>query len=226
MLRSSFLYCLLLLCLFFSGSCQDKSGKPHAAIEIIDNDYRVSVENFKKFCVSADVDISDLYCWENHYLVYTDVDRVESMVALFQEKYPKSHVKVYDKPFYIFDRKTDCGQQKVKAQKHIIYTANLVADTTLQREYMDYHTRQFTEWPDVSRGFCNAGFQSVSVYRSGRQLLLVISIPAGADYEKLNARTTENNPKMIEWNQIMSGYQEGVEGAPVGVVWGRFEPQN
>ncbi len=102
--------------------------------------------------------------------------------------------------------------------------ANLVEDEKMQEEYMNYHQRQFDEWPEVSQGFCHAGFQRLLLFRSGRQLMLVISIPEGADFEQMNAKTVENNPRMDEWNNIMAQYQEGMEDVPEGVVWSLYTP--
>jgi hypothetical protein len=46
----------------------------------------------------------------------------------------------------------------------------------------------------------------------------VISIPKGESLDVLNPKTTENNPKMIEWNKIMGKYQEGLKGRRKGRV--------
>jgi hypothetical protein len=35
----------------------------------------------------------------------------------------------------------------------------------------------------------------------------------------LNPKTTDNNPKMNEWNKIMGKYQEGIEGTKKGETW-------
>jgi len=57
------------------------------------------------------------------------------------------------------------------------------------------------------------------MFRNGRQLMLVISIPKGKTLDELNPKTTANNPRMIEWNRIMTQYQEGIEGTKKGEVW-------
>jgi hypothetical protein len=49
--------------------------------------------------------------------------------------------------------------------------------------------------------------------------MLVISIPKGGSLDKLNPKTTENNPRVDEWNKIMSKYQEGIPGTKPGEVW-------
>jgi hypothetical protein len=61
------------------------------------------------------------------------------------------------------------------------------------------------------------------VYKTGRQLMLVISIPKGESLDKLNPKTTENNPRVDEWNKIMSKYQEGIDGTKPGETWVFFQ---
>jgi hypothetical protein len=75
----------------------------------------------------------------------------------------------------------------------------------------------------VSQEFCNADFQRLLVYKNGRQLMLVISIPKGKTLDELNPKTIENNPRVVEWNKIMSKYQEGIEGTKPGETWVFFE---
>ncbi len=104
-------------------------------------------------------------------------------------------------------------------------TANLVADTTLQREYLDYHKTQFEKWPELSNGFCNADFQQLLIYKNGHQLMLVISIPKGESLDKLNPKTTENNPRVNDWNALMKKYQEGISGTRKGETWVFLEQQ-
>jgi len=49
--------------------------------------------------------------------------------------------------------------------------------------------------------------------------MLVISIPKGESLDKLNPRTSENNPKVDEWNALMKKYQQGIPGTKKGEVW-------
>ncbi|HMR84284.1 MAG TPA: L-rhamnose mutarotase, partial [Niabella sp.] len=57
------------------------------------------------------------------------------------------------------------------------------------------------------------------MFRNGRQLMLIISIPKGKTLDELNPKTVENNPRVAEWNKIMAQYQEGIEGTKKGEVW-------
>jgi hypothetical protein len=106
----------------------------------------------------------------------------------------------------------------------VILTANLVTGARLQREYLDYHASQFENWPEVSNGFCKADFQQLLLFRNGRQLMLVISIPKGKSLDELNPKTIENNPRGVEWNAIMKKYQEGISGTKPGEVWVFLKP--
>ena len=54
--------------------------------------------------------------------------------------------------------------------------------------------------------------------------MLIISIPKGKKLDDLNPKTTENNPRVDEWNSMMKKYQEGIEGSKPDEVWVFFKP--
>lgn len=54
--------------------------------------------------------------------------------------------------------------------------------------------------------------------------MLIISIPKGKSLDQLNPKTTENNPRVNDWNAIMKKYQEGIDGTKPGEVWVSFKP--
>ena len=120
---------------------------------------------------------------------------------------------------YQFSKYEHCKQTPAAEWEHTLLTCNLVDNVKLQQEYMDYHSTQFEKWPEVSQGFCNADFQQLQVFRNGRQLLLVISIPKGKTLAELNPKTTENNPRVNDWNTLMKKYQTGIEGTKADEVW-------
>lgn len=161
----------------------------------------------------------EIYQWKNHLVLFGNINDVESVQRDARSAYSNVEVKVYEYPFYNFNRYKHCNATVAKEWKSIVLTANLVADTSLQQEYLNDHATQFEKWPEVSNGFCNANFQQLLVYKNGKQLMLVISIPKGATLDELNSKTTENNPRVNEWNLRMKKYQEGIEGTKKGEVW-------
>jgi hypothetical protein len=162
---------------------------------------------------------SDIYKWNNHAVGFGVVKDTASLKNKILSTYPGSRVNIYSNMVYAFDRDRCNDKSKAKDWDNIILTANLVKDEKLQQEYLNYHATQFEKWPEVSNGFCNASFQQLLVYKNGRQLMLIISIPKGESLDKLNPKTTENNPRVDEWNALMKKYQEGIEGTKPGETW-------
>ncbi|MFL5811182.1 MAG: L-rhamnose mutarotase, partial [Flavisolibacter sp.] len=179
----------------------------------------IDIQKLKLVLRENNVDTNTIYQWQNHYVVFGKVKDASVLRNKIEKANPSIQSKVYYEPFYEFNRQHCSDTATAHDWDHIIFTANLVADPKLQKEYLDYHATQFEKWPEVSRGFCNADFQRLLVYKNGRQLMLVISIPKGESLDKLNPKTTEHNPRVDEWNKIMSKYQEGIEATKPGEVW-------
>lgn len=165
------------------------------------------------------VDLPNALHWKDHHILFDSIKAPQQLIDELKLQYPDAKIKLYDVPFYVFDRSLCDDQRTAKEWSHTILTANLVEDKTLQKEYLQYHATQATQWPEVAKGFCNANFQRLLLYKNDRQLMLIISIPKGENLDTLNPKTTENNPKMDQWNALMKKYQEGIPGTAKGEVW-------
>jgi len=211
---------LFLLLVLAAMNAHAQPGKP-VIVEIIapkNADFK-----FGAFADMKDYGITDIKQWENRVVVYANTTNPRQLIGRIKEDYPGDSVVFFENPFYNFNRKICSDKGVAKQWDNIILTANLVKDPKLQQEYLNYHATQFQKWPQVSQGFCNAGFQQLLVFKSGRQLMLVISIPKGASLDKLNPLTTKNNPRVNDWNNIMKKYQQGIEGTNKGEVWVFFK---
>jgi len=217
---------MTVLALVFNTADARAINSPNAVIEIAAPvgktiDHRPLLSVIKK----QNLPLSSIYEWSNHLIVYSNVLNINKLYDLVKELYPGLTIRAYNRPFYIFNKQQCCVNSVVAPEwDNIILTANLVKDPKLQQEYLNYHATQFKKWPEVSRGFCNANFQQLLVFKNGRQLMLVISIPKGESLDKLNPKTTENNPRVNEWNKLMKKYQEGIPGSMPGEVWVFFKP--
>jgi len=166
------------------------------------------------------------YKWSNHFVAFGTFNDTTSVKLRIKSHFPGVTTKIYADMFYVFDQGL-CKQKNISSKwSNIILTANLVEDEKLQNEYLNIHASQYEKWPEVSKGFCNANFQQLLLFRNGRQLMLVISIPEGTSLDELNPKTTENNPRVDEWNTTMKKYQEGIEGTKPGEVWVLLKPIN
>lgn len=223
---------LTVFVLLLASACRPKTSQTqqekqtevatHSSIFEIVGDSTINADKLKQLCEQQQL-CGQVYQWKNHLILFGSFPNLIETEQMIGTAYPNTTIKVYDKAFYEFNRKRCNDTTTVAAWDHTIMTANLVADTTMQKEYMDYHATQFENWPEVSNGFCNAGFQQLLVFRNGRQLMLVISIPQGESLDELDPKTTENNPRVDEWNAIMKNYQEGIEDAAPGETWVVFK---
>ncbi|MDB4919570.1 L-rhamnose mutarotase [Mucilaginibacter sp.] len=227
--RANGILCVFLFVLlnFFGGYADDfKNSRTPIVLEIIE---RVGIKSDDHLiiviCKKNHIPLTAIYQWNNHLAIYGFLDKPDALKKQIADQYPGCMIKVYDHPFYNFNRKERCGKEKLaKEWDNVLLTADLVKNTKLQKEYLHYHATQFEKWPEVSQGFCNAGFQQLLVFKNGRQLMLVISIPKGESLDKLNSKTTKNNPKTVQWNDLMKKYQEGIPGTKAREVWVFLKP--
>jgi hypothetical protein len=188
-------------------------------IEIVAEKTSVDLQKLKEVLQQYKVNPNAIYQWNNRYVIFDKVQDVSVLRSKLQKMLPDTKLTVYYDAFYDFNRNHCADTAQAKEWEHIILTANLVNDPKLQREYMDHHATQFQKWPELSKGFCNASFQQLLLYRQGRQLMLVISIPKGTSLDQLNPKTSENNPRVDQWNALMKKYQEGIQGTKKGETW-------
>ena len=190
---------------------------------IFKNDNIPGNKDLENFAKENNLKASSIYKWNNRLVIYTSSLKVESLQQTLK-RLNAQEIKLYDNLFYDFNREKNCGNKPVAEWDNIILSANLIEDEKMQKEYLDYHKTQFEKWPEISKGFCNAEFQRLAIFKKNRQLMLIISIPKGKKLDDLNPKTTLNNPKVDEWNSIMKKYQEGIEGTKPDEVWVYFKP--
>ncbi len=188
------------------------------AIELIGKNF--DIEKIKSTIKGFRIVGEEFYQWENHLVIYGLMNQPERTKKKLALAFPALEIKIYENPVYDFQNFERCKDSKPASEwENIVLTANLVDDAKMQKEYVDYHATQFEKWPEIAKGFCNADFQQLQVFKNGRQLMLVISIPKGESLDKLNPKTTENNPRVDDWNAIMKKYQTGIQDAKPGETW-------
>ncbi|EHQ30796.1 L-rhamnose mutarotase [Mucilaginibacter paludis] len=222
---------LLILCVVVSLLCGSRksfavaSSKTPSVVELTGKTgASINARLLLNVCKQNGIPLSSVYQWKNHLVIYGNLPDTVKLLKQIKARYPACSIKSYSRPFYNFNRKYCNNQTEAKDWENIILTANLVADPKMQQEYLQYHATQFQKWPEVSNGFCHANFQQLLVFENGRQLMLVISIPKGESLDKLNPKTTENNPRVDEWNAMMKKYQTGIPGTKKNEVWVFFKP--
>lgn len=203
-----------------------KADKPQVIEVIAEQGQTPDLAKVKDLCMRNGIPVSSIYQWQNRLTIFGNIPNAERIAQQLKSMFSSAEVKSYTTPFYTFNAQQHCGAGTAVAKEwdNIVLTANLVSDVKKQQEYLDYHATQFQKWPEVAKGFCNASFRQLLVYKNGRQLMLIISIPKGENLDKLNPKTSENNPRVDDWNTIMKQYQEGVSGTKPGEVWVFMQP--
>lgn len=115
-----------------------------------------------------------------------------------------------------------CDKKRIEAEKtkELVFVVNLVNDTSKITEYLNYHKQV---WPEVAAGFKKAGYKAIKMYRFNTSLVMLITIPAGADINRLGKVAEAYDKKCAEWNKMMRNYQEGVTGTDEGQQWVQAE---
>lgn len=104
--------------------------------------------------------------------------------------------------------------------KRFAQTVLLKDDPQIIDEYERYHANI---WPEVVKGSYKSGIRRTFIYRFGRQLFMFLETVDDFDWELDAPKYMENNPKAVEWDNMMADFQEPVPGAPTGSKWVRMD---
>lgn len=105
---------------------------------------------------------------------------------------------------------------KLEAWEERVFVVNLVDDSVKLKEYLRYHEEI---WPEVEMGFKKAGYKKVALYRFKNLLVMNITVPVGADLDEMGKIAESYSPRCKDWNQLMEGYQQGIDGTEPGQKW-------
>lgn len=158
--------------------------------------------------------------WKNRILLtHIPEDEIED-IAKKASELGIGEVVIYKDLFYDFTRSW-CEKDSVQVAdiSEFCISTNMVADTTMQNEYIKLHVEQQILWPEVGEGFCNEGFQYITMWKSDRRLVLIVGIPSDMDLDEMSKKNAENHPKVQEWNEYMGQFQEELPGAEAGQKW-------
>jgi len=102
-------------------------------------------------------------------------------------------------------------------QRQYCLTLDLNDDEELIREYEQYHKRG-NVWPEVIDSIRESGILDMQIYRSGTQLIMVMTATDSFSFEDKAQRDSEN-PKVIEWERLMAKFQHTDIDASADAKW-------
>ena len=98
-------------------------------------------------------------------------------------------------------------------------TLTLKDDDELIREYEEYH-KPGNVWPEVIDSIRDAGILDMQIYRSGLQLIMVMTVSDTFSFKDKSIQDSLN-PKVVEWERLMEKFQNKADGE--GGKWQEVE---
>ena len=95
---------------------------------------------------------------------------------------------------------------------------DLKDDPALIAEYERYHEKI---WPEITRSIRSSGILDMEIYRTGNRLFMVMEVDDHFSFEAKGAADAAD-PKVQEWETLMSTFQQALPWAVPGEKWMRM----
>lgn len=90
---------------------------------------------------------------------------------------------------------------------------NLVNDSSLIRQYEEYHK---APWPEIAAANKAADIKEVQIFRLQNRLVMVLTVPENWNAEEAGKKYSSSSPRVKEWGELMSRFQVTPPEAPAG----------
>lgn len=95
---------------------------------------------------------------------------------------------------------------------------DLKDDPTLIAEYERYHEQV---WPEIVESIRSSGIANMEIYRTGNRLFMIMEVADDFSFDA-KAAADAANPKVQEWETLMSVFQQALPWAEPGEKWVRM----
>lgn len=85
---------------------------------------------------------------------------------------------------------------------------DLKDDPILIAEYERWHMTE-NAWPEITESMTGAGILNMEIYRVGNRLFMIMETDEAFDFAK-KANMDKVNPKVQQWEQLMSEFQQSL----------------
>ena len=73
-------------------------------------------------------------------------------------------------------------------------------------------------WPEIKKSIADAGIEQMEIYRFANRLFMIMEVTDRFNFAD-KAEADARNPKVQEWEQLMSKYQQAIPGSQPGEKW-------
>lgn len=99
--------------------------------------------------------------------------------------------------------------------KRYCLALDLRDDENMIRSYDDYHKNV---WPEIKDSLKDAGILDMEIYRTGNRLFMILKVIPDFSFEN-KAKLDQTNPKVQEWESLMSQFQKPLDWSKPGEKW-------
>jgi hypothetical protein len=121
-------------------------------------------------------------------------------------------------PYPGMRRHVEAEERPGPATRDLVYMTELKDEAEAIKAYDYYHSAAGC-WPEMTHAARVSGFVKIRIYRFGNRLVMIQTIPVGADLDEINRRYADSSERTKEWGALMSKFQQPPPGAPPGQVW-------
>ncbi len=104
--------------------------------------------------------------------------------------------------------------------KKYVLTLDLKNDPKLIEAYEAYHR---SVWPEIEQSIRESGIRSMEIFRWATRLVMTIETEDDFSFEKKKSLDSDNQ-KVREWEELMSGFQQRLQGAGEDEKWVQMKP--
>ncbi|XP_054164767.1 L-fucose mutarotase-like [Oppia nitens] len=99
--------------------------------------------------------------------------------------------------------------------KRYCLTLDLKDDPKIIAEYERYHRNV---WPEIKKSISDSGIRDLEIYRINDRMFMIMETEDNFSFDK-KSQMDSNNPKVKEWEELMSNFQKALPFAKPGEKW-------
>jgi L-rhamnose mutarotase len=99
------------------------------------------------------------------------------------------------------------------------FSLDLKDDPALIAEYKKHHEKI---WPEIADSHRECGIEAMEIYLLGTRMFMIMEVNERFSFER-KAKSDRTNPKVQEWEQLMSKFQHVPPQTQNGDKWTRME---
>jgi L-rhamnose mutarotase len=100
-------------------------------------------------------------------------------------------------------------------KRRFCLTLDLKDDPALIAEYKRYHEKI---WPEITRSIKDSGIDDMEIYLLGTRMFMIMEVNDSFSFEA-KTKADQFNPKVQEWEALMSTFQKSLPRAKPGEKW-------